>query len=159
MRSNARLFVFVRIMNLDIAFHAADVAPILSLSSAQVAKLGAMVRPTSITMGSGHRARYGFRHIVEIAIARELAGLGVPTRQIAQWIQRLSGSRAQIDWLSLEQAETWMVLSPNGAWAIGMSLMGAWRLLGQHGPYMSSIMIDVGQIKRLIAEKIQERKG
>ena len=142
-------------VNPDTKFRAAEVAQILNLTSGRVAKLGNVVRPVTVPMGSGHRAEYRFRDIVEVAMANEMATFGVPSRRTAQYLDQFSRSRAQVDWFAPENDRVWAILGSGQDWAIGMSLDAMWLLLGGGIKQWSAIVIDIGRIKLAIQQGIE----
>lgn len=141
--------------NVDFGYSAGDVAKILNWHSAQVAKLGQIIKPSEEPIGRGHRAGYSFRNIVEIRIADELIRFGVPQKRIAYYLRSLSRSKAEFDWLANSSDGMWAALDGTRQWAVGMTLDGVLSSLNHVRQVDAAIFINLGSIKEMIHLGIQ----
>ena len=134
-------------------FSAAHIAVVLECPVQHIAHMGQIVLPDGPANGSGHRAQYSFRNILEMMITERLRSFGVPQKRIQRYLAALR--KAHNRWLEIDGPdEGWIVLDRVSRWAAGSTLAGAVEVLALTTPADALIAVDLGRLKQALRHKI-----
>ena len=129
------------------AFTAAQIASVMDCPVQRVAHMGQIVIPDGPANGSGHRAQYSFRNILEMAITERLMNFGVPRKRIQRYLEALR--KAHNHWLEIDGPdEGFILMSSDWRWGAGTTIEGAVGVLARFLPVDGFIAIDIGFIKK-----------
>lgn len=133
-------------------FSASAIASVMECPAQHIAHMGQIIMPDGPANGSGHRAKYSFRNVLEMAIAERLMNFGVPQKRIQRYLEALR--KAHNHWLEMKGPDGWVILDGSGRWSAGSTLEGAVEVLALSKPAESLIAIDLGCLKKALIHKI-----
>jgi hypothetical protein len=131
---------------------ASQVARVIDLPAAEVARLGQIIAPHIAAQGKGHRALYNFRNLIEMRIVLILSAFGVPHKMMRQFLDNLRCSR--LGWIDEHGSEGWIMLGVNGEWSASNSLDEAGRAIATDAKAV--IAIDLKPIRRDIVRNLAQ---
>lgn len=133
-------------------FNASRVASVMGCPVQHIAHMGQIILPDGPANGSGHRAKYSFRNVLEIAIAERLISFGVHQKRIQKYLEALR--KAHNHWLESDGPDGWIVLDGFSRWAAGSTLEGAIGVLALTKPAEALIAIDIGQLRKALSHRM-----
>lgn len=133
-------------------FNAAQIASVMKCPVQHVVHMGQIITPDGPANGSGHRTKYSFRNILEMAITERLMSFGVHQKRIQRYLEALR--QAHHHWLEMAGPDGWIILDGGGRWAAGATLAGAVEVLALRQPAEALIAIDLTQLKKKLMSKI-----
>lgn len=141
-------------LNHDKGYTAGESAVLIERAPAYIARMGQIVTPELPANGKGYRSYYSFRNLIEMQLAEELAGFGVPQKKVQHCITALRHSRCK--WLEENGEDGWLVIDRLWRWGAGTTVEIALRSLSIPSPIPSFLTVNILTMKQKLRDKILE---